>query len=266
MGDRPDWAEGALAQARAAWPMLAVDETAYLAHVSRCAERTQRSIDELNAADLWLAFACAQGSPQAADEFDRMFRAQLIAALHQIFEAQADVDDAAQRLRERLLVGPPPKLLDYTGSGPLGGWLRVAALRTALNDERSKKARARAERGAVAEQWGALDPELELLRRRYLNELEQALKVALSQLDPEQRHLLRMHYIDGVALAQLARMHQLDASTMSRRVTRARELVLSETRRELQRELNLSPETAASLIRLLESRIELTLSGLKSRR
>ena len=42
------------------------------------------------------------------------------------------VDEVKQGLRERLLVGPPPRIAEYSGSGPLGGWLRVVSVRLAI--------------------------------------------------------------------------------------------------------------------------------------
>ena len=45
------------------------------------------------------------------------------------------VDDVKQELREKLLVasGALPRIADYLGEGPLTGWVRVSATRTALN-------------------------------------------------------------------------------------------------------------------------------------
>ena len=47
-----------------------------------------------------------------------------------------------QRLRERLFVGSdgePARLASYSGRGPLGTWVRIAAIRLALNLRRSER-------------------------------------------------------------------------------------------------------------------------------
>jgi RNA polymerase sigma-70 factor (ECF subfamily) len=264
MGERPDWAAGVLGKARARWPQLTLDEEAFLAHIRASSQTARCAPETLHVEDLWLALACASRSVEAIAEFDRAYGTTIVNALRRVFKTQPDLEDANQRLRERLFVGPPPRILDYNGTGPLGGWLRVSALRNGLNDERGKRARARIERAAGEEAWHAVDPELELMRRRYEKEFDRALRFALEQLEREDRLLLRLHYIDGISLAQLSKMHRVDASTMSRRLTRVRKSALTGARTELQRQLGVSPDTAKSLMNLLESRMDISLRALRS--
>ena len=51
------------------------------------------------------------------------------------------VDEVRQVLRTKLLVGDgaPPKIADYSGRGPLDGWVRAAAVRAAIDLKRREK-------------------------------------------------------------------------------------------------------------------------------
>src|SRR5581483_4498624 len=91
--------------------------------------------------DLYLACACARGVPAALAALDRAVLLRVPAFICRVSTDAAFADEVRQQLRERLLVAPPggaPKIAEYGGAGALHAWVRVAALRTALNLRRNR--------------------------------------------------------------------------------------------------------------------------------
>src|SRR5207237_504994 len=92
------------------------------------------------------------------------------------------------------------KIDEYSGRGTLGGWVRMLAVRAAIDLRRRRGERVPDLRDA---QRAAVDPELGYLSQRYRGEVENAFRHALTLLDGEQRTLLRMHFVDAVTLDEL---------------------------------------------------------------
>src|SRR5258708_6641308 len=110
--------------------------------------------------------------------------------------------DWGERWSARL--GDPPADLDQTLAplwqrvGSLGGWLRVAAVRLALDALPAGHEISDEDEVAQAVA-GQLDPESELLRERYQAEFQEALEVCLAALPPRERTLLRLAYVNGLS-------------------------------------------------------------------
>jgi RNA polymerase sigma-70 factor (ECF subfamily) len=172
------------------------------------------------------------------------------------------MEEVRQLLRVKLFVSDEgrPKIVDYSGRGPLAAWLRVAAVRTALN----LVTRQTPENPTSEEEplLGVEDPETEYLKSQHRPEFEQAFRFALTTLSIEQRQLLRFHYVDGLTLAQIGRLRRVHESTISRRLLAARDQLLAETRRALSAELRLEEAEIDSLMGRVMSRAEVTLSTL----
>src|SRR5438876_233997 len=122
---------------RSAWPDLSLDRATFERFLEeRVALGVAPEKTRAQAADLYLACACAHGAAGAVERFDRAHLAGLAAVVARVDPSPAFTDEVRQRLRTKLFVaeaGAIPKIAEYTGRGPLLSWVRVAALRTALN-------------------------------------------------------------------------------------------------------------------------------------
>jgi RNA polymerase sigma-70 factor (ECF subfamily) len=261
----PDDLEARLAAveqaARAAWPGVDAGEgfVAYLAARWPDGATLDEWIAAAHASDLWLACACARGAQGAIAAFDRVHLGAVADYLARSRPDQAFVEDVRQSLREKLFVGDARKIEEYSGRGPLGGWVRVMAVRAAIDLRRRRGERVPDLRG---ERPHAIDPELGYLADRYRGHVEDAFRGALVALDGEQRTLLRMHFVDGVTLDELARLKKLHRATIARRLQTARQAILDETRRHLRERLSLSTEELASLVQLVRSQLEVSVARL----
>jgi RNA polymerase sigma-70 factor (ECF subfamily) len=216
------------------------------------------------AGDLYLACACAEGVPAAIEALDRQFRSEVGDYLAGLRPAPDFVDDVAQSVREHLLVGSPPRIAEYSGRGPLAGWLRVVTVRAALAVRRKRTEQLAGERRGDAptpEQATPADAETEVLKRRYADELNAALHAAVCALTSRQRDLLRMHFVDGVTLADLAVALGVGRATVARWIAAARQEILASAHRRLREKLGLPPAELESLIRLMRSQLDLSLSS-----
>lgn len=274
----------ALATARAAWPELAVEAPAFVGYLAARVPEGEEPVSAaraVHAADLYLACACVAGDRVALARFDRDFLSRVDRFVAGVDSSPAFADEVRQRLRERLLVGAPvrgaeegaaagavspARMADYSGRGALAGWLRVAALRLALNLRRDEGGHRladieseRMEALAASSQPG---PELLHLKARYHEEFAAAVRAALASLPAEQRALLRLYFIEGMSLEALGALYRVHLSTISRRLGRAREEVSRETCRILQERLGLSGSDFASVAQLVMSQLNLSISRL----
>jgi RNA polymerase sigma-70 factor, ECF subfamily len=217
------------------------------------------------AVDLYLAFSCLQGDAWAMGELERRLELLVGAAVTHLRPDRAFVDEVHQRLRQKLLLpreGRPPKLREYAGKGSLVQWLRAVALREALNLLAQQRAGAPLESGTALLELAAPgpDPELTLLKHRYAPEFKAALEAALRELPTRERNFLRLFFLEGLTVEQIARMDGTHKSTVSRRMASAREQVLTGMRRQLQERLALSLSELDSLVGQLRSQLEVSLT------
>jgi RNA polymerase sigma-70 factor (ECF subfamily) len=271
-----DRALAALAEsAKGEFPHLPVSAAELVEHAARQmpadvpAERIPAAIDALHAADLLLAFACARGVPAALAIFDERHLAAgpLSAAVARIDRSPAFADEVRQQLREKLLLGAggrPPRIAEYTGRGALSSWVRVVAMRAALD---LRPTAAQLAEGAAVEETAATttEPELRYLKDRYGKPFQEAVAAAFASLDDEQCNLLRLQLVDGLRTAQIAALFHVDRSTIKRRLSACRDRLLSETQRLLREKLGLSPAEFASLAGLVQSQLQLSVERLLKR-
>ena len=119
--------------------------------------------------DLDFARACARGDVDALAAFETRFIPPLRKSLLTRGLDAATVDEALQLLRVKLFVPSEERsarIEDYSGQGTLLAWLRVAALRTALNMLRERKGSVGLDDSSLEEAAAPLDD----ADRRYIKE------------------------------------------------------------------------------------------------
>lgn len=217
----------------------------------------ERALAELHVEDLYLAWALAQGDPAAFARFERDFLGLLPSQLR---GAAADADELAQLVRTRLFVagaGQSPRIAQYSGRGPLGGWLRMVATRCLLDLKRAKQGR---EASRELDSPGvATDPELDYLKLRYAADFKLVLEAALSGLQPLQVTLLKLSFIEQLAPSAIAVMYRVSARTVQRWLVDLREALRVAVREGLRARLQLEPSELESLLGLVDSQLHVSL-------
>jgi RNA polymerase sigma-70 factor (ECF subfamily) len=262
--------ERAWEKGRAAWPNVELARGAFAAHVLSKVGPTAapQDVERLDAEGLYLACACAQGLGSALAELDRHVLAKVPEFLARIQGSSALPDEVRQTLRERLLVasapGEPPRIATYSGEGPLAAWVRVAAVRTALNLLEKKDEQLGHDSRVVGAASTAATPEQDVSASRQHAMFREVLEQAVSALPAQQRTALRLHFAEGLTGDEIGRRLGISRATVTRWLATARTFLLRETRRLLEGRLRLSPAEAESFIASARSRLDLSLSVLLS--
>jgi RNA polymerase sigma-70 factor (ECF subfamily) len=254
-----------LARARAECPEVALDDdafVAYLAGVRPLAELA--AVDKVHAGDLLLAAGCVKQLAPALAVFEERLVPELRAALRSVDSSAAFADEVLQELRDKLFVADgdsPPRLVRYSGAGPLGGWLRVVALREAIGRKRKNWREVPVEAGLATIAHAGRTPEQEVAYKQHQAALEAALRDAVRAQPSRARALLRYYYCDGVGVEELGKIYRVHASTASRWLAQAREDILADTRKRLAAALAREESQVESMLGLARS-LEVSLDTL----
>jgi RNA polymerase sigma-70 factor (ECF subfamily) len=227
----------AVASSRAAWPEVELADDDFAAHV---AARVDDEIDPgaLCLSDLWLACAIQQGDAAALRAFDAL--TPIEAAIAHLDGGSALADDVRAAVRDRVLgdgAGGNGKISDYRGRGDLRGWLRVVALREALQLLRAR----RREQPLADELATRLEEGVSpSLTGDELRAYRDAFHAALSTLTARERNLLRQHYLHGATVDELGALYRVHRATAARWIAQIRETLLRRTRRQIGEVLRLT--------------------------
>jgi len=216
--------------------------------------------------DLYLACACANGDPTALAAFEATYLREVAIAAAKLRAAPGILDEARQVVRDLLFVArpsKPPAIATYTGRGDLRGWVRVIAMREVMRlCDRDKREISTDDDALLDAMSPANDPELEHLKTIYRDEFATAFRAAIADLEPRERTLLRHQLIDGLGVEAIGALYKVHHSTAARWLAKARESVLEGTRKRLAEQLRLSHTEVDSVIRLIQSRIEVSIERL----
>lgn len=252
-------------QGAAAWPDVVLEPGRLRGFIEGQDWGARPGLDARYSADAFLACACAIGNERAVAAFERHFVPGAEPAARRVLRDEAAVQECMQRVRERLFVWrdeAPPKIASYQATGPLRAWLRVVTAREALQMVRGKPRTETWE--AIASGQSGPDPESGFMKVRYRDAFREAFQEALQLLEPKERMLLALHFVDGVPIAKIAQLESTHRGTAARRIQRIRVRLLKETRRRMMGELQVSRAQADSVVRMCLSQANVTLGILKA--
>jgi RNA polymerase sigma-70 factor (ECF subfamily) len=246
--------DDAVTAGRARWPRVVVTPAAFAAHCARL------GIAETSyAEDLYLACACTAGDAAAIASFDEELAPIMRAAVRRIDRRDDFVDEVVQIIRERVLVAEPgavPRIAEYTGQGPLRAWVRIAAIRIAMNLRRDRRRDILVDDDRLFETIAA--DHQPGSAERYREAATAALRTAFAALSPRERNLLRMHHLHELTVDELAPSLGVHRATVARWIAAARERLLAETRAALAARLEVGEVTIDSILRGIASEVEIS--------
>jgi RNA polymerase sigma-70 factor (ECF subfamily) len=261
--------EAKVSAAQNAWPDIVLPpETfaAYLAERIAVDDEACRGLAQIRERDLYIACAALAGVPRALELFDRMFLSRISGFISWIDRSPTFTNEVTQTLRVRLLMPSESgrgKLSQYSGRGALDSWLCAAATRTALSLVRAPRA-AMVPQDELDILAASHDPEMEMLRRQHREAFRAAVQQALRALDPRQRTVLRLHYLEHATFARIGGMFQVHETTAMRWVTQAKKAISKQVQLILRQRLKLSQNGLNSLAQLMQSELEVSLARLLS--
>jgi RNA polymerase sigma-70 factor (ECF subfamily) len=263
----------AIAQGRSAWPQVPLEDEVFAGFLAERVPETAAGPDlastlsGMPGADLYLACACAKGVPAAIEAFEQRHFGAVDAIVARIRTPGATSEDVKQMLREKLFVGSPDapaRIGEYAGKGALASWFRVMTTRLVLNLTRGPREVPVDDERLLELPGGPIDQELEYLKRRYSAEFKAAFAATFTRLEARDRALLRYSLADGLGSDEIALIYSAHRTTVNRWLSELRAVIAKGVRAEMVARLGVNKGELESIMRLIESRIEITLNGMKS--
>jgi RNA polymerase sigma-70 factor (ECF subfamily) len=249
----------------ATWLQFQLDRSAFVRHLQALNVVSAENGAAAHLSDLYLAFACLSGNSAALELFASQYLDRIPQFVCRVTTDRAQVADVRQAVAEKLLTGgageQTARLASYAGRGPLSAWVRVVAVRTAIDLVAPVTDPSDAS-GIGVSLSSLLSAERNVLMERYRPSLERALREAAAALEPHDRTLLRLSLVEGVSTPRLAKMYNVNQATVWRRVDRAKQALLDQVNRLFREWHQMEPTELASLVRDLQNHIDFSLAGL----
>ncbi|MEW6208230.1 MAG: sigma-70 family RNA polymerase sigma factor [Acidobacteriota bacterium] len=189
--------------------------------------------ESLNCDDLCLALACAKGDDAAWEDFFRDYRSYLV----NISRTMTQDAGAAEQLADSTFAelyglretdsGRVSKFSFYSGRGSMRGWLRAVVFQLSADSHRQTSRFVQTEEPedmdrlvGLNEGERALHTDPQYVRERYRGAVADALRRALSDLDPRERLLLAYYYYDEMTLREIGQLFNVHEATISRWLTK----------------------------------------------
>jgi RNA polymerase sigma-70 factor (ECF subfamily) len=259
----------AYARGKRAYPSTQLEFETFRAHCERVLGPAPEWDWTRFGTELYLCCACAQGDAEAMRVLESDTLPQVVKAISRIDSDSEFIEEALQTLRARLLVGPRAKIADYAARGPLVAWLSVAAARVALDAIRSRNAR-KLHHADLPDRLAQTEssPLNDIVKSRYRDSFQRALKNAIHALPARERNLLRLQLVGRCSIDQLGRMYLVHRATAARWLEAARNRVFESVRQQMKAEHHLSDGEFDSIARGVRSQLDLsitaTISGLSA--
>ncbi len=249
--------------AEQAWPLLQMSRERFVICLAQ--DHSSESILAMKvelAPAIFLGHACAAGDQEALRAFDAEYIGRIPRMLSHMKLSPSALDEIAQQVRLKLLVGSetaPPKIASYAGRGKLAGMVQVVATRIAISISRKQKPEVGEEK-----LLGIASPETDLglhyIKQQYRSAFKSCFERAVAMLSSRDRNLLRLHLLEKVTLEKLAVIYDVHRATIVRWLAKARQDLFAHTKTLLSGELKLEASEFASLMRLIESNLDLSTS------
>jgi RNA polymerase sigma-70 factor (ECF subfamily) len=194
--------------------------------------------------------------------FEARFGPTISSAASRLNSERWFVQETSQLLYQKLMVashGNAARILEYSGRGPMQGWVRVAATRMAIDLRRKERGCEPGGEDLLEDLAPGRDPELDAIQARHAGDLEVAFRAAFESLNARERTVLRMYAIDGLDIGRIGAVYRVHRATVARWIARARDTLVNESHRLLADRLGATASEVDSLVRLVRSEIRVNL-------
>lgn len=256
------------ATAVAAYPDIEVDAATFAAELARRlgAAASPEQLAAVRVGHVHLAIACAHGDIAAIRKLEAEFLDEVDASAYRLQARRDQADEVRSYMRRILFVhepGRPAALNEFSGRGDLRTYIRVIATRELVRLIDKGKREVPIDEASFLDKLSPIShPGLGILRETYRADVDAAIRAALASLGEESRALLRYSVIDGWTVDRIGALFGIHRSTAARRVAAAREELGTAIRSELSARLAISLDEVDSVVRLVQSRIDVSLERL----
>ena len=243
------------------WPLIALSHERFSSRASEL--RVPQAGLESWAGDFYLACAASDGDSAAIRIVDESFIGRLVGRIRRLGSSADDASDVLQAVRERLFSGARPRIRAYDAGGPLEQWIKVVAIRTAIDRHRvESRARRPVGEPGDANGTGSPDPADTLFKARYRAEFATVLRTQIALLSERDRSVLRLHLLEGVSIDCIALARGVHRVTVARWIWNAGEVLLEGLQSYFKERYGMVPSECESLAHLIRSQLSLDLPRL----
>ncbi|MGD9590353.1 MAG: hypothetical protein AB7Q37_11550 [Pyrinomonadaceae bacterium] len=190
-------------------------------------------LSQIQADDLFLALACANGNERAWWEFDQAHRTYLERVARHLAKTEVDAQEVIDQVYVELY---GTKIVDgervskfstYSGRGSLRGWLRTVIWHSLVDlhrashdevslDEMTENVGEGMAHASFAETAPGGEDEMmdHLARERYRKATVSALASAMASLEDHEKLLLLFYHVDNLKLREIARLVENESSPL----------------------------------------------------
>jgi RNA polymerase sigma-70 factor, ECF subfamily len=190
-------------------------------------------LTQVQADDLFLALACANGNERAWWEFDQQHRSYLERVARHLAKTEVDAQEVIDQVYVELY---GTKIVDgervskfstYSGRGSLRGWLRTVIWHSLVDlhrashdevslDEMTENVGEGMAHASFAETAPGGEDEMidHLARERYRKATVSALETAFSSLEEHEKLLLMFYHVENLKLREIARLVEAESSPL----------------------------------------------------
>ncbi len=211
-------------------------------------------IHDIRADDLCLIVACEKGDEKAWEDLVANFDSTVKSAARKISPNNEDAEDLASSIWAELYGlrvdadgNKKSKLAYYSGRGSLAGWLRAVVSQLAVDQFRKQSKFVQIEEDREFENLAneaangdnrhssshTVNPEELFSEVQTVSDVTEALSTAITELNAEDRLVLKLYYFDDLKLKDIAATFGYHEATASRKLTR----VQTEIRKGVERAL-----------------------------
>jgi RNA polymerase sigma-70 factor (ECF subfamily) len=250
----------AVAEGARRWPAVALTPEQLVAHLRQAGRAPIADIS--HGAELCLAAACAAGDPAAMAVFEAEYVARVPAYVSRLALGQDVLDDLRQRLRIRVLFDRPPRIGTYAGLGPLDGWVRLTAVRLALDLlETQKSLPCPIDPVVITSGLKGAEPCFDVARARYGPLFQTVLQEALEGLGDRDKALLRFHFVEQLNIEEIGRIYRIHRATAARWLLDIRRRLLAAVQHRLSLEVRITTSSEfRSLLDVVRDDLHLSIS------
>ena len=199
-------------------------------------------VDEIRADDLCLIIACARGAETAWTDLVKNFDATVKSAARKYAKNAEDAEDLAGSIWAELYGLKKDadgklktKLSYYSGRGSLAGWLRAVVSQLAVDEFRKQSKFVQIEEAREFENLAnessensdnakivhaSSNPEENFSAKQTQRDVSDALKQAISNLEAEDKLILKLYYFDDLKLKDIGNTLGFHEATASRKIVR----------------------------------------------
>jgi RNA polymerase sigma-70 factor len=196
-------------------------------------EAVNSFLSQIQADDLFMALACANGNERAWWEFDQQHRAYLERVARHLAKTEVDAQEVIDSVYvelygTRVVDGERvSKFSTYSGRGSLRGWLRTVIWHSLVDlhraghdevslDEMTENIGEGAAHAAFAEAAPGGEAEMvdRIAKERYRGATLASIEQAFASLDDHEKLLLLYYHVDNMKLREIARLVENESSPL----------------------------------------------------